>query len=379
MMRKTLTGLLSAALVLASCAERPSLVDPAGFDGEVDGREVGLYTIANGRLAMQFTNYGGRVVSLFVPDRNGKYRDVVLGHKTLDEYVHYTGDRFLGAVVGPVANRICNAAFTVDGQTYHLSANHGGIGTLHGGFKGLDSVVWDVMSVTDSSATLHYLHADGQEGFPGNLDITMTYTLTSDEGWDISYSATTDATRPVNISNHPYFNLSGEGNGTCEEYVISVNGDSFIGADGLDVIETPIPVDGTAFDYRRPHPVRDAITSGDEQIRRGNYGFDHNYCINGIGMRSVATAYDTESGIFLEVFSDQPGLQVYSGQYFSGNEIGKYGGPLVRYGSLTFETQNYPDAPNKASFPDPYLRPGQVYHHHCLYRFSARRNDGVEK
>lgn len=374
MMRRSVAFLFAAALAAVSCSEKPRLVDPEGFAGEVDGQAVGLYTISGGNLVMQATNYGGRVVSLNVPDRDGKYRDIVLGHNTLDEYVHYTAERFLGAVVGPVANRICNASFTVDGKTFHLSANHGGKGTLHGGFKGLDSVVWDVKEVTDSSITFHYLHADRQEGFPGNLDIDMTYTLTSVGGWDIRYSATTDATRPVNISNHPYFNLSGEGNGTCEYYIISINGDSITGIDGLDIIEEPIKVEGTALDYRKPHAVRDAIASDNEQFRRGNNGFDHNYCINGMtgGMRSAATAYDPESGIFLEVFSDQPGLQVYSGQYFAGDEIGKCGRPLVKYGSLTFETQNYPDAPNKRSFPDPYLRPGQRYNHHCLYRFSTR-------
>ncbi len=372
-MNKYIILLASAAFALASCTGKPMLVDPDGFAGEVDGQKAGLYTIEGGDLVMQATNYGGRVVSLNVPDKDGKYRDIVLGHNTLDEYVHYAHERFLGAVVGPVANRICNAVFTVDGETYHLSANHGGVGTLHGGFKGLDSVVWDVREVTDSSITFHYLHADGQEGFPGNLDIDMTYTLTSENGWDISYSATTDRTRPVNISNHPYFNLSGEGDGTCLDYVISINGDAITGIDGLDIIEEPIPVEGTALDYRKPHAVRDAVESDNEQFRRGNNGFDHNYCISGMtgSMRSAATAYDPESGIFLEVFSDQPGLQVYSGQYFTGDETGKCGKPLVKYGSLTFETQNYPDAPNKASFPDPYLRPGQVYHHHCIYRFST--------
>ena len=372
-MNKYIILLASAAFALASCTGKPMLVDPDAFAGEVDGQKAGLYTIKGGDLVMQATNYGGRVVSLNVPDKDGKYRDIVLGHNTLDEYVHYAHERFLGAVVGPVANRICNAVFTVDGETYHLSANHGGVGTLHGGFKGLDSVVWDVREVTDSSITFHYLHADGQEGFPGNLDIDMTYTLTSENGWDISYSATTDRTRPVNISNHPYFNLSGEGNGTCLDYVISINGDAITGIDGLDILEEPIPVEGTALDYRKPHAVRDAVESDNEQFRRGNNGFDHNYCISGVtgSMRSAATAYDPESGIFLEVFSDQPGLQVYSGQYFTGDETGKCGKPLVKYGSLTFETQNYPDAPNKASFPDPYLRPGQVYHHHCIYRFST--------
>ncbi|MGI5847793.1 MAG: aldose epimerase family protein [Candidatus Cryptobacteroides sp.] len=373
-MKKSLAILLTA-LCSAFCSrqpESPALIDASRFDSELDGQVVGLYTIRGGGLTLQATNFGGRVVSLFVPDNTGTLVDVVLGHPTLEEYVNYAQERFLGAVVGPVANRITNASFTVDGQTYKLSANHGGKGTLHGGFKGLDSVVWDVKALTDSSLTLHYLHADGQEGFPGNLDIEMTYTLTHVGGWSIDYVATTDKTRPVNISNHPYFNLSG-GKGTCEDYEMYVDAFAIIGIDGLDVIEDPIDIKGTAFDYLTPHPVKDALGSDDEQIRRGR-GFDHNYCINWTPGQTalVASLYNPANGIFLEVFSDQPGLQVYSGQYFTGEEDGKYDQKLAYRGSFTFETQNWPDAPNKASFPDCYLKPGEKYSHHCEYRFSIK-------
>jgi len=373
-MKKSFFTIL-AALCMAGCAQQPEspvLIDAAQFDSEIDGHSVGLYTITNGNITLQATNFGGRVVSLFVPDKDGKPVDVVYGHPTLDEYVNYTKERYLGAVVGPVANRITNASFTIDGETYHLSANHGGQGTLHGGFKGLDSVVWDVKECTDSSITFHYLHADGQEGFPGNLDINMTYTVTSKGSWTIDYAATTDKTRPVNISNHPYFTLSG-GEGTCEDYVLYLNTYGITGVDGLDIIEDVIETKGTAFDYTTPHPVRDALESDDEQIKIGR-GFDHNCCVNWTpGQISlVASLYNPANGIFLEVLSDQPGLQIYSGQYFPGEENGKYGQKLAYHGSFTFETQNWPDAPNKASFPNCYLKPGETYTHHCDYHFSVK-------
>lgn len=356
--------------VLFACESRMPLVKECDFCGEVDDMPVVLHTLKSDNIIMQVTNYGGRVVSLFVPDRNGNYLDVVLGHSTIEEYVNYKRERFLGAVVGPVANRIYEGKYSYEGVTYQLNLNHNGKGTLHGGFKGLDSVMWDVLEVTDSSIVLHYLHRDSQEGFPGNLDIQMTYILDGNV-WRIEYKAQTDKTRPVNISNHPYFNLNGEGNGTCHDYILYVNADTFIGTDGMAVIENPISVDGTPMDYRSPHSVGEAIKSDYPHIVKSNAGFDHNYCINGEGFRMAASLYSQVSGICMEVWSDQPGLQLYSGQWWTDEEIGKYGGTLDRYGSFTFETQNYPDAPNKSSFPNPFLKPGETYNHICEYRFSS--------
>ena len=312
------------------------------------------------------------VAALFVPASDGTMHDIVLGHEDIDSYVNYAKERFLGACVGPVANRICNATFTVDGQTYMLEKNHGGVGTLHSGFKGLDSVVWDVAEKTDTSVTFHYLHADGEGGFPGNLSIYMTYAVTPDRCWTITYKATSDKTRPVNISNHPYFNFSG-GNSTVEDYVMYINADSITGIKDLDVLDPPISIVGTPMDYNTPHAIRNALESDYDQMVIGK-GFDHNYCINksSEGLTLAASVLDPESGIFMEVLSDQPGLQVYSAQYFDGTEAGKYGTTLNYHGSITFETQNWPDAPNKPSFPAPFLRPGQEYDHTCVYKFSTR-------
>lgn len=346
-----------------------SLVPASGFDRELGGKKVGLYCLKAGRFAMQVCNYGGRVVSLFVPDRDGNMVDVVLGHSCLEDYI-YGKERFLGSVVGPVANRIVGASYRKNGARYVLEPNHNGKGTLHGGFKGLDSVVWDVKDVNDTSIVLHYLHADAEGGFPGNLDITMTYTLSSDGVWSIAYSATTDKTTPVNISNHPFFNLAGQG--TCLDWDLWVNADEFIATRALDVLEKPVKVEGTAMDYRVPRKVRYAVESSCPHIVNANQGFDHNYCIRGEGFREAASLYCPGNGILLRVFSDQPGLQLYSGQWLSGDEKGKKGEKLARYSSFTFETQNYPDAPNKPSFPDPFLKPGQIYTHKCEYRFSVQ-------
>ncbi len=364
------------AVLLGQNASGPRLVSSKGFEKTLGGgKKAGLYSLKSGNVTMQVTNYGGRVVSLFVPDRDGRLVDVVLGHSCIEEYIDGK-ERFLGSVVGPVANRIVGASYRKDGKRYRLEANHNGKGTLHGGFKGLDSVVWDVKEITDSSIVLHYLHVDGEGGFPGNLDINMTYTLCAGGIWRIDYEATTDKTTPVNISNHPFFNLAGRGN--CLDWVLTVNADEFIATDGMKVVEQPVRVDGTVMDYRVPHKVRDAVESSCPHIVNANRGFDHNYCIRGTGFRQAASLYCPDNGIMLRVFSDQPGLQLYSGQWLTGEDRGKRGERLERYASFTFETQNYPDAPNKPSFPDPFLRKGEKYTHRCEYRFSVQDDSASE-
>ena len=211
--------LLALSLAVLSCGPKKAELLPAeNFSGSVDGKPVSLYTLKGGKLIAQYTNFGGRGVTLFAPDRHGNMRNIVVGHATLDEYVRPVGERFLGACVGPVANRIGGAHFCIGEELFSTPANDNEVNTLHGGFIGLDNVVWDVEAVTDSSLTLHFLHPDGMEGYPGNLDITMTYSLTSKDELRVDYRATTDAPTPVNISHHPFFNLRGEGEGTVEDY-----------------------------------------------------------------------------------------------------------------------------------------------------------------
>lgn len=370
--------MIAAAVAFAACAQKPQeaqLLDPADFETTVDGKPVALYTLKGGNVTLQVTNFGGRVATIFTPDKDGNMVDVVLGRANINDYVNYPGERFLGACVGPVANRIGNASFEIDGVTYDVPKNDHAVNTLHGGFKGLDLVVWDVVASDESSVTLHYLHKDMEEGYPGNLDITMKYTVTEDSEFRIDYLATTDKKTHCNISNHPFFNLSGEGNGDVLDYDMTINADAFIPIDELSIPTGEIrPVEGTPFDFRQVHKIGERINQeGDEQLKNAK-GYDHNWCINQSesGLNYACSVYNPANGIFLEVLTDQPGMQFYSGNFFDGSGTGKYGKPLNFRASIALETQCYPDTPNQPSFPSTILEPGQEYHQTCVYRFSVK-------
>ena len=375
-MRKILLFVMVLVLALA-CTEKktaPSLLDASAFKGEIDGQEVSLYTLRAGDIILQATNYGARVAAIWTPDRDGNYADIVLGRKSLDGYVNPQGERFLGACVGPVANRIKEASFTIDGETYHFPANDNDKNTLHGGYKGLDHVVWDVREVTDSTLTLSYLHADGQEGFPGNLLISMTYAVTSANEFRIDYSATTDKPAHVNITNHPFFNLKGEGEGTILGHEMYINASHFVPVDALGIPTGEVaPVVGTPMDFREVHAIGERIDADFDQLKNVR-GYDHNWCLDrqGDGLELACTVYEPEQGRFLEVLTDQKGLQFYSGNFFDGTDSGKNGKPFLFRCSLALETQGWPDACNNPSFPSTLLRPGETYTQTCVYRFSAK-------
>ena len=373
MHKKLFSGAL-ALLVLASCTSGPKLFPVKNFESEVDGKPVSLYTLRSGDVTLQVTNYGGRVVSLFTPDRDGKLENIVVGHDNLQEYVTPPGERFLGASVGPVANRIGGAAYTLDGVVYTTPANDNGKNTLHGGFKGLDHVVWDVVEVCDTAIVLHYLHPDGVEGFPGNLDITMTYALGGDGAFSVRYSATTDKPTPVNMAHHPFFCLRGEGNGSVEEYEMYIKASHYIPIDALSIPTGEIaPVEGTPFDFRQGHAIGQLIGMEDEQLRNA-HGYDHNWCIDKEteGVEKVCQVTDPVSGRYVEVLSDQSGLQFYSGNFFLGNEKGSNGKVLDFRSSFVLEAQRYPDAVNHENFTPSILRPGETYTSTCIYRFGVK-------
>ncbi|MDR3226127.1 MAG: galactose mutarotase, partial [Prevotellaceae bacterium] len=253
----------------------PLLIDLA-FAATVDQKQVALYTLHNGDITMQVTNFGARVVSLWTPDRNGKYEDIVLGYPDIESYIHNKGERFLGCVVGRYANRIANGKFVLNGNTYTLPLNSGGQ-TLHGGLKGFDSVVWDVENADEHEITFSYLSENGEEGFPGNLRILMTYSLTADNEFKITYRATTDSVTVINLSHHSYFNLKGEGNGSIESHILTLNAGNI-----TPVNQSLIPtgnlmsVENTPFDFREPHAIGDRINDNHEQLKYGN-GYDHNW------------------------------------------------------------------------------------------------------
>lgn len=370
--------LFCAAVLMTACGTAPKaelpLLPAEAFETTVEGKPVSLYTLRGGDVTLQATNYGARVVTLFTPDREGRYEDIVLGYDAIGRYLDNPGERFLGAVVGPCANRIAGGRFTLDGECYTLPQNDHGQ-TLHGGERGLDRVVWDVAEATDSTLVLTYVHPDGAEGFPGNLSIRMTYALTSGNEFRIDYEATTDRATVVNISHHSFFNLKGEGNGTILDHELMIPGSRITPVD-----EKLIPtgeladVAGTPFDFRTPTPIGARIDADDAQLRNGR-GYDMNWVIDRRtpdGIELLASVREPASGRTLEVWSDQPALQFYSGNFFDGSTTGKYGRPLRFRESLALESQKYPDGPNRPEFPSVVLRPGEVYTHTCIYRFGVR-------
>ena len=364
-----------ATMAMAACSHRSDvkLFPVSDFQTVVDGNEVSIYTLKNADLTMQVTNFGARVVSLWTPDRDGNYEDVVLGYNNIESYVNNTGERFLGAVVGPYANRIAGGTYSIDGEVYNFPQNNNGQ-TLHGGLKGLDMVVWDVKDVNDTSIVLNYLHADGQDGHPGNLDIEMIYTLTKDNEFKVEYLAETDKATHVNISHHSFFNLKGEGNGTINDHLLYINASKTTPVNAVLIPSGEVAdVTGTPFDFREPKTIGQDLEVEDEQLANGA-GYDHNWVLDRETeneLELAAGVYETESGRYMEVWTDQPALQFYGGNFFDGTSYGKYGKTLNYRESIALETQKYPDTPNHSNFPSTLLQPGDVYTHVCVYRFKT--------
>ncbi len=368
---KRILSLAVLALAACACCTSPKLLDKAAFEGEIDGAPVSLYTLKGGDLIMQVTNFGGHVVSLWTPDRKGRLADVSVGHENLDGYVNFKGERFLGAVVGPVANRIAKGHFTIDGQEYQLPLNNDG-NTLHGGFTGVDLLVWDVVESSESSITMHVVHPDGLEGWPGNLDITMTYELTPDNEFKVTYEATTDKATPVNLSNHTFFNLTGDCSKTINDHILQINASATTPVDALLIPTGEIAsIEGTPLDFREPHAIGERVDADHEWLRNG-HGYDHNWILDGEGLRVAAVLEEPVSGRVMEVLTDQPGIQFYGGNFFDGKNCDKYGNPINYRSALALETQKWPDGINHENFPNTLLLPGEVYTQTCIYRFSAK-------
>ena len=352
------------------------LVRPFSFHYKEPGlvHHLNLFTLRRGSLVMQVTDFGARIVSLFAPDRDGRLDDVVVGYDDAARFVHNTGERFLGATVGRVANRIGGASFTLDGVTYKLPDNNNGQ-TLHGGLLGIDMVVWDVLERSPWSITLGYTAPDGQDGFPGNLSIELTYTLTEDNALDISYKATTDKATPVNLSNHAFYNLKGSQGGTILDHVLTIPASGITPVDQW-LIPTGeiIPVEGTPFDFREPHVIGERVGLEHPQLAFGG-GYDHNWVLDTPAdgeLHPACELYEPTTGRLMTVLTDQPGLQFYGGNFFDGSYAGK-GGRIIGYReALALETQKFPDGVHHPNFPETILRPGQTYTQHTVYRFGAR-------
>lgn len=365
-------------LGLLSCKNDGSdiiLMNADNFKTTIDGKSVDLYTLkSESGMVMQVTNFGAHVVSLWTADNKGAFDDVVLGHKSLDEYMNYKGERFIGCVVGRYANRIADGKFVIDSIVYNVPKNNNGQ-SLHGGLKGLDQVVWNVDTVGSDMIRLSYLSPDGEEGYPGNLAIQMTYSLTADNAFKIEYSATTDKSTFVNLSNHSFFNLKGEGNGTINDHLLAINADSITPIDEVMIPTGELmSVDGTPFDFRHAQLIGQRVNEENEQLKNGS-GYDHNWVLNKQMLGAIelaASVYEPQSGRLLEVYTDQPGLQFYGGNFFDGTGNGKYGATYNYREAFALETQKFPDSPNQPNFPSTLLKPGEVYHHVCIYKFSVK-------
>ncbi len=332
------------------------------------------YALTNGNgMTVRITNYGARITSIQVPDRLGVFDDVVLGYDSVEGYINAVDRAYLGGLVGRYGNRIARGRFSLDGKDYVLAANNNK-NHLHGGNLGFDKVIWTVDSAEGNSLQLSYLSFDGEEGYPGNLSVQVTYTLTEDNELKIEYDAVTDQATPVNLTNHSYFNLAGEGAPTILNHELMIAADAVTPVDdGLIPKGELSSVDGTSFDFRTPKKIGRDIGADNEQLRFG-LGYDHNWVLSkkDVGLTLAASLYDPDSGRLLEIFTEEPGIQFYSGNFLDGRLIGKSGKPYAYRSALCLEPQHFPDSPNQPDFPSTILYPGDRYHTVSVYKFSAK-------
>jgi len=342
--------------------------------GVRDGRPVILYTLKNSHgVEVRAMNYGGIIQAIRVPDRKGNFADIVLGHDTAEGYM--PNPPYIGAIVGRYANRIANGTFTLDGKTYNLPKNDGP-NTLHGGTtRTFDKVMWESQPLKDKNGVqFEFLSKDGDDGFPGNLKMKVSYVLTDSNELVIDYEATTDKATPINVSQHSYFNLKGEGNGDILDHEVMINADKFTPVD-KNLIPTGElrPVKGTPLDFTKPTRIGTRIDDSYEQLVLA-HGYDHNFVINrkGPGMTLAARVYEPTTGRELEVSTTQPAVQFYTGNFLDGTVTGKGGHVYKRRFGFCLETQHYPDSPNHPDFPNTILKPGETFHQTTAFKFSAK-------
>ncbi len=342
-----------------------------------DFDDIRLFRLVNAHgMELQVTNYGATITMIKVPDREGRLADITLGYNRVEDYINAVEKPYFGAVVGRYGNRIRGGKFTIDGVEFTLPLNNGP-NSLHGGHYGFDKVVWTAEPGADNRLRLTYRARDGEQGYPGNLTAVVTYTLTDENEIVVEYSATTDKPTPVNLTQHAYFNLRGEGTGTILDHELSINADRY-----TPVNRTLIPtgelatVEGTPFDFRAAKPIGRDIEQDHEQLRFGG-GYDHNWVLKRGAdteqLELAATLYEPVSGRLLEVLTTEPGIQFYSGNFLTGRLTGKSGKPYEYRGGLCLETQHFPDSPNHANFPSTILRPGETLRSKTVFRFSTRR------
>ena len=368
-----------AALLMAACTPKAEKATDSGllqskFQTEVDGKKTDLFTLRNkNNMEVCITNFGGRIVSVMVPDKDGQMRDVVLGFDSIQDYISKPSD--FGATIGRYANRINQGQFTLDGVEYQLPRNNYGH-CLHGGPQGFQYRVFDAELLNPQELQLTYRAEDGEEGFPGNITCKVVMKLTDDNAIDIQYEAETDKPTIVNMTNHSYFNLEGDA-GNNSGHLLMVDADYYTPVDSTFMTTGEIvPVEGTPMDFRTPTPVGERINDYDfVQLKNGN-GYDHNWVLNTKGdiTRKRATLESPLTGIVLDVYTNEPGIQVYAGNFLDGSLTGKKGITYNQRASVCLETQKYPDTPNKPEWPSAVLRPGEKYMSQCIFKFSVNKN-----
>lgn len=382
-------GMLATILSLAACSPKKEdqstttppqsdtmkLVTKTPFGKTADGQAVDLYTLTNHNgMSLSVMNYGGIVVRLTTPDKQGRSADIVLGFDSLSGY--QAGSPYFGAIVGRYGNRIAKGRFKLDGTEYKLAVNNGA-NALHGGIKGFDKVWWnieDISSAAGAAVKLTYQSKDGEEGYPGTLQVEVTYTLTDQNEWKIAYKATTDKKTVVNITQHTYFNLTGDAAKDILGHELTLNADKFLPVDkGLIPTGELKPVAGTPFDFTKPAAIGSRIGDKDAQLQAGN-GYDHCWAVTGAdgSLRAIASVYEPTTGRTLEVLTTEPGVQFYTGNFLDGTKVGKGGIPYAFRHGFCLETEHFPDSPNQPAFPTVVLEPGKTYETTTVYKFGAR-------
>lgn len=336
--------------------------------GNHEGQAITEYTLTNANgMQVGIINYGGTITKLMVPGKNGETIDVVTGYDSLSGFLQ-NGNPYFGALIGRYGNRIAKGKFTLDGQTYTLAGNDNG-NSLHGGKKGYDKVVWTAEKQSDSTLKLSYHSKDGEEGYPGNLDVTVVYTLTGDNGLKLDYTATTDKATPVNLTSHAYFNLSGGSDSTILDHELQMNADKYTPVNAQLIPTGQIAdVKGTPMDFTASKPIG-------RDIAQVKGGYDHNWALNknGTALEKVATLSHPKSGRFMDVYTTEPGLQFYSGNFLNGTLTNTKGGAkYVKHAALCLETQHFPDSPNHPNFPNTILKPGETYKQTTVYKFGTK-------
>ncbi len=373
-----------AAVAFVACTNQPkeapeepttlSGLKRSSFQSSVNGDSTDLYVLKNANgVEVTVTNYGGRIVSVMVPDKNGTMQDVVLGFDSVEGYTSV--DNNLGATIGRYGNRIANGKITVAGEEYELPQNNYGH-TLHGGPEGFDKKVFKAIQPDSQTVVLTYLSPDGEAGFPGNLNVKVTMNLTNDNAIDIQYEAETDKETVVNLTNHSYFNLSGDANNTILDHLLTVNADEYTPVDDTFMTTGKIDkVKGTPMDFSTATPIGQRIDDTTFVQLKNGKGYDHNWVLNTKGDVSqvAATVVSPATGIQLDVYTSEPGLQIYVGNFLDGTMTGKKGIPYNLRTAICLESQKYPDSPNKPDWPQPYLKPGEKYNSRCIYKFSVKQ------